>query len=129
MLQVDCDATIRAIDNGANALAEGFLFSVAAALIIGETWRSSRNQSKRRDEVDDQLEDLQTKVQGLTTRLDTVISQNEERYNEEVQRYAPCLEMTVSHSEQFAPNCRNEELTRILERVVSIGLRGGWAEL
>ena len=27
------------------------------------------------------------------------------------------------------PFCRNNELTRILERVVSIGLRGGWAEL
>ena len=24
---------------------------------------------------------------------------------------------------------RNEELTRILERIVDIGLRGGWAEL
>ncbi|KAI3998256.1 optic atrophy 3-like protein [Schizophyllum commune Loenen D] len=31
----------RAIENGANAIAEGFLFAVAAALILGESWRSS----------------------------------------------------------------------------------------
>ena len=48
----------RAIDNGANALAEGFLFSVAAALILGESYRTSRNQSKRRDDVDDKLDGL-----------------------------------------------------------------------
>ena len=39
----------RAIENGANAIAEGFLFSVAAVLILGETYRSSRNQARRRD--------------------------------------------------------------------------------
>ncbi|TCD66407.1 hypothetical protein EIP91_001398 [Steccherinum ochraceum] len=98
----------RAIENGANALAEGFLFSVATALIIGETWRSSRSQSKRRDVVDEQLDDLQSKVQELTGRVDTMVAQNEERFNEERQR--------------------NDELTRILERVVDIGLRGGWTE-
>ncbi|KAH8100311.1 OPA3-domain-containing protein [Cristinia sonorae] len=98
----------RAIDNGANALAEGFLFSVAAALIIGETWRSSRSQAKRRDAIDDQLEELQEKVQSLTTKLETMAVQNDERHEEDRQR--------------------NDELTRILERVVEIGLRGGWAE-
>jgi len=98
----------RAIENGANALAEGFLFTVAAGLIIGETWRSSRNQSKRRDTVDDTLDDLGSKVLELTTRVDGFAKQWEERLEEERQR--------------------NDELTRILERVVEIGLRGGWAE-
>ncbi|KAH9483560.1 OPA3-like protein [Psilocybe cubensis] len=98
----------KAIDNGANALAEGFLFTVAAALIIGETWRSSRNQSKRRDTVDDQLEDLGARIAGLNTRIEEMAQKWEEERSAETQR--------------------NDELARILERVVEIGLRGGWVE-
>ncbi|KAF4578306.1 OPA3 family protein [Pleurotus pulmonarius] len=98
----------RAIENGANALAEGFLFSVAAALIIGETWRTSRNTSKRKDDVDDKLEGLETKVTELTTRVGLLAQKWDDQLHEERQR--------------------NDELARILERVVEIGLRGGWAE-
>ncbi|CDO71919.1 hypothetical protein BN946_scf184940.g66 [Trametes cinnabarina] len=98
----------RAIENGANALAEGFLFAVAASLILAETWRSSRNQTKRRDAVDDALESLQTKVEEVNKRIDTLSMQYEERLAEEAMRH--------------------DELARILQRVVEIGLRGGWAE-
>ncbi|KDQ59828.1 hypothetical protein JAAARDRAFT_33401 [Jaapia argillacea MUCL 33604] len=98
----------KAIENGANALAEGFLFGVAALLIILETWRSSRSQSKRRDVVNDSLEDLSNKIQQLNGRVDEFASTFEEKWEEE--------------------KAKNDELTRILERVVEIGLRGGWAE-
>ncbi|EIN07886.1 OPA3-domain-containing protein, partial [Punctularia strigosozonata HHB-11173 SS5] len=98
----------KAIENGANALAEGFLFGVAALLIVAETWRSSRSNSRRRDLVDDSLEDLASKVQELNQKLDEYAKSTEERYEE--------------------VNQRNAELTRILERVVEFGLRGGWAE-
>ncbi|TFK85360.1 OPA3-domain-containing protein [Polyporus arcularius HHB13444] len=98
----------RAIENGANALAEGFLFTVACGLIIGETWRSSRNTSKRRDAVDDQLDELRESVEGLNKRVDALARQQEERMAEE--------------------SMRHDELARILQRVVEIGLRGGWAE-
>ncbi|KAI0333114.1 OPA3-domain-containing protein [Cubamyces sp. BRFM 1775] len=98
----------KAIENGANALAEGFLFSVAAALIIAETWRSSRNQTKRRDAVDDSLDTLKANVEELSQRLDTLSRTYEERLAEE--------------------SMRHDELARILQRVVEIGLRGGWAE-
>ncbi|OCH86205.1 OPA3-domain-containing protein [Obba rivulosa] len=94
----------KAIENGANALAEGFLFGVAALAIIGESWRSSRKESKRRGNVDDQLEELQTRVQQLSEKVDTV---------------------TTGFAEVQQ---RNDELTRILEHIVEIGLRGGWAE-
>lgn len=77
----------RAIENGANALAEGFLFGVAALLILGETWRSSRSQSKRRDSVDDQLEELSAKLQELTTRVNGFADQYAERLEEEKQRF------------------------------------------
>ncbi|KAI0806718.1 OPA3-domain-containing protein [Fomes fomentarius] len=98
----------RAIENGANALAEGFLFTVAVGLILGEAWRSSRSTTKRRDAVDDQLEELKESVNGLNKRLDTLAKQHEERMAEE--------------------SMRHDELARILQRVVEIGLRGGWAE-
>ncbi|KAF8177592.1 optic atrophy 3 protein-domain-containing protein, partial [Pholiota molesta] len=61
---------VKAIENGANALAEGFLFSVAAALIVGETWRSSRSQARRRDDVDEQLDALGARLGELAARVD-----------------------------------------------------------
>jgi hypothetical protein len=76
---------LRAIENGANFLAEGFLFSVAVALIIGETWRSSRSQSKQRSDVNDSIEELQTRVRELSARLQTW----EEVSVEAQQRYIP----------------------------------------
>ncbi|KIJ96053.1 hypothetical protein K443DRAFT_682599 [Laccaria amethystina LaAM-08-1] len=99
----------RAIENGSNALAEGFLFAVAASLIIGETWRSSRNQSKRRDAIDDQIDGLGTRLTELNSRVDALTQRWEEELSQERQR--------------------NDELSRILERIVEIGLRGGWVEL
>lgn len=78
----------RAIENGANALAEGFLFGVAALLIIGETWRSSRSQTKRREGVDDKLDELQTQLDGLSQRVDALVSSSDERWSEERQRCA-----------------------------------------
>ncbi|KAF9228907.1 OPA3-domain-containing protein [Gyrodon lividus] len=97
----------RAIENGANALAEGFLFTVAALLIVGETYRSSRNQSKRRDDVDDQLEELSSSVASLKASVEALAKTQEELEGE---------------------RARNDDLARIVERMVEIGLRGGWAE-
>ncbi|EAU81464.1 hypothetical protein CC1G_05294 [Coprinopsis cinerea okayama7 len=98
----------RAIDQGANFLAEGFMFSVAAALIIGEAFRSSRNQSKRRDSVDDQLDALGTQISELQAKVESLSEKWDDDLRDE--------------------RIRNDELARILERVVEIGLRGGWAE-
>lgn len=98
----------RAIENGANALAEGFLFGVAALLIIGETWRSARSNTKRRENVDVRIEELQAQVEDLSTEVNSLARMFEEKWSEE--------------------RSRNDELSRILERIVEIGLRGGWAE-
>jgi hypothetical protein len=76
----------RAIESGANTIAEGFLFAVAAGLILGESWRSSRNQTKRRDSVDDQLDELGTKVTELTARVDSIIEGREVEMREEKMR-------------------------------------------
>jgi len=81
--------SLSAVENGANALAEGFLFAVAAALIIGEQWRSSRNQSKRRDDVDDKLEDLDTRMTELNTRLGSLTAMLQEQLDAERQKCVP----------------------------------------
>lgn len=49
----------KAIETGANFISETFLFSVAAGLILFETWRSRRKESTRRDGVKDRLDDLE----------------------------------------------------------------------
>ncbi|KAI6037381.1 optic atrophy 3 protein-domain-containing protein [Pisolithus microcarpus] len=100
-------AETRAIENGANALAEGFLFAVAAALILGESFRTSRAQSKRRDDVDDRLDELATSISSLRDAVEQ-LRQTQQELEEERER--------------------NDELQRIMERVVEIGLRGGWVE-
>ncbi|KAG8954674.1 hypothetical protein FRC04_011107 [Tulasnella sp. 424] len=99
----------RAIQNGANMLAEGFLFAVAATLVLAETWRSSRSTSKRRDAIDENIEELQTKVAELEQKLADSKKAAEEQWEE--------------------LRTREEEVTRILDRIVYIGLRGGWDSL
>jgi len=98
----------RAIENGANTLAEGFLFGVAALLIVGEAWRSSRSQSKRRDSVDDQLEELSTKLQELTTRVNTFGEQYDDRLQEEKLRTPLQRMRRLHHSQTKIASTRNQ---------------------
>lgn len=53
------------MQNGSNTLAEAFLFLVGAGLVLGETYRTSRKNEKRRDEVADRLESLEEEIQQL----------------------------------------------------------------
>ncbi|EST05896.1 Optic atrophy 3-like protein [Kalmanozyma brasiliensis GHG001] len=59
----------KAIANGANAISEGFLFFVAAALILGETYRGSRKKAEQRDRTEDSLNQLTDQVERLATVL------------------------------------------------------------
>lgn len=61
-LQADIN---RAVQNGASMMAEGFLFFVGAGLVIGESYRSSRKEGKRRDMVADRLDDLETALEKI----------------------------------------------------------------
>ena len=94
----------RAIENGANALAEGFLFAVAALLIVGETYRTSSKQSRRRDDVDEKLEGLLNAVESLQERKKEVEG---------------ALERTKEEIE--GERKRREALERVIERLVGVG--------
>lgn len=49
----------KAIETGANFISETFLFSVAAGLILFESWRSRRKETSRREDVKERLDDLE----------------------------------------------------------------------
>ncbi|KAK5045159.1 hypothetical protein LTR84_009492 [Exophiala bonariae] len=49
----------KAIESGATFISETFLFSVAAGLLLFESWRSRRKESNRRDDVAERLNDLE----------------------------------------------------------------------
>ncbi|BGP29864.1 hypothetical protein JCM10296v2_001612 [Rhodotorula toruloides] len=95
----------KAIDTGANFLSETFLFSVAAVIIFGETWRSKRAEGKRRDAVQDALEQNKADIERL-----------QEILNEEKQEREDAVK-------------REKELEKVVEEIVLIGLHGGFGEL
>lgn len=101
----------RAIENGANALAESFLFAVAAFLIIGESYRTSSKQSKRRDDIDEKLEGLLNAV---------------ERLQESKREVEESLERTWEEVE--GERRRREALEKIVERLVGVGVSTGWGD-
>lgn len=53
------------MQNGATTLAETFLFVVGAGLVLGESYRSSRKEGKRRDDVRERLEGLEGEIDRL----------------------------------------------------------------
>lgn len=55
----------RAVQNGANTLAESFLFAVGAGLVLGETYRSSRKNAERRDNVAEDIATLKKELAEL----------------------------------------------------------------
>lgn len=59
----------KAVTNGANALAEGFLFALAAILIIGESYRGSRSRAKQRDRTEEGLDELRLITQTISERV------------------------------------------------------------
>ncbi|OBZ88060.1 OPA3-like protein [Choanephora cucurbitarum] len=72
----------RAIESGANFLSEAFVFSVAASIIIAESWRSHTKDKNRRNYVDDALENLENENKCLLELLEEtrqLYISNEER--------------------------------------------------
>lgn len=60
----------KALEQGANFLAESFLFGVAAAIIVAESVRSKRKDEKRRDLVAETLETHTKELSELRTKLE-----------------------------------------------------------
>lgn len=99
----------RAIQNGATTLAETFLFFVGASLIVGESVRSSRKDTRRRDQVQDRLETLEEEVKRLTEQLEKD-NQNGTKGIDEIRE-------------------RSERMEQVLSTIVNNGLKAGWTAL
>lgn len=67
----------KAIANGANAISEGFLFFVAAALILGETYRGSRKKAEQRDRTEESVNQLRDQFERLASTLGVDLEQLE----------------------------------------------------
>ncbi|KZV79778.1 OPA3-domain-containing protein [Exidia glandulosa HHB12029] len=87
-----------AVENGANFIAEGFLFGVATSLIVAEQWRSSRKETRRREGVEDRIDDLVNGVSELTGTVDALRAQ------------------LVEERE------RSDQMARVLNTVIQVGL-------
>ncbi|KAI5306264.1 hypothetical protein KEM56_001640 [Ascosphaera pollenicola] len=59
----------KAIDSGATFLSEAFLFLVGAGLILFESFRARRKESRRRNDVDDRIRDLEASEEIYKTSL------------------------------------------------------------
>jgi optic atrophy 3 protein len=95
----------KAIENGSNFISEFFLFSVALALILAETYRNKRKDTNRRNDVDEKISYLNEEILELRKRL-----------AEESEDLKFQLEQE---------KLRSEELGRILDSVLNLALRMG----
>lgn len=59
----------KAIETGANFVAETFIFAVGISVIIVEQWRQRRKARNQRDDIREDLEELQQEVQSLKAEL------------------------------------------------------------
>ena len=59
----------RAVELGSEILGETFLYSVAAAYIIYEYWRSVKKEQRKTDEQDLHISDLQTQTAKLEQQI------------------------------------------------------------
>jgi succinate dehydrogenase/fumarate reductase flavoprotein subunit len=55
----------KAVEVGANFLSEIIIFGVAAGTIIGETYRAQHNKTVKRNEMEDDIEDLKQTIEEL----------------------------------------------------------------
>ncbi|KAL0083553.1 optic atrophy 3 protein-domain-containing protein [Phycomyces blakesleeanus] len=95
----------RAIESGANFLSESFVFSVAATIIIAESWRSHSSAKHRRNYVDDALENLESQTVTLKEAL------------EAVQKAHSTTEQQLKQIEED-----NAHLRKLLDEILSVSL-------
>lgn len=141
----------KAIESGATFIAEAFLFAVAASLIVAESWRSSSKESRRRETIAEGIEDLKKGLEGLSTRVGQVerilvgvsISDGDtgggggyveaggvkrgDEGEDEGEGTGLALgggEMGLGQRVRDVEE-KSEQLTRVLERLVNVGINNG----
>ena len=92
--------------------------------MLGESYRSSRKEGKRRDDVQERLEGLEGEIQSIRSLLEggpwvTGLGEIRERY---VRTNNNMLLIADTHG-------RSEKLEHIMTTVIENGLRSGWLSM
>ncbi|KAF2278108.1 uncharacterized protein EI97DRAFT_245358 [Westerdykella ornata] len=66
----------KAIETGANFVAETFIFAVAVSVIVFEQWRQRRKAQNQRDDIREDLEEIQKDLKGLKAELEELKAQH-----------------------------------------------------
>ncbi|KAK0523155.1 hypothetical protein OC834_006011 [Tilletia horrida] len=134
----------KAIANGANAISEGFLFAVAAALIIGESYRSSRSSAKQRNRTEEAVEEVRESLQELTRALGWSWEELEERRRVRKEAAAegqagdgggaaqdpqtPVRALPDQYNSASDADLERERLQRAVQVLLQLALRSGWVQ-
>lgn len=62
----------KAVETGANFIAEAFIFSVGIGVIVFEQWRQRRKQQSRRSDMEDQMEALQSELEKVKAEMELI---------------------------------------------------------
>ncbi|CAI6331489.1 unnamed protein product [Periconia digitata] len=68
----------KAIETGANFVAESFLFAVAIGVIVFEQWRQRRKAQNQRDDIREDVEELQAELKAVKAELEEVKARHPE---------------------------------------------------
>ncbi|PVH98593.1 hypothetical protein DM02DRAFT_615717 [Periconia macrospinosa] len=68
----------KAIETGANFVAETFLFAVAIGVIVFEQWRQRRKAQNQRDDIREDVEELQAELKAVKAELEEIKAQHPE---------------------------------------------------
>lgn len=62
----------KAVETGANFIAETFIFTVGIGVIVFEQWRQRRKQQSQRSGMEDQMEALQSELEKVKGELEVI---------------------------------------------------------
>lgn len=68
----------KAIETGANFVAETFIFAVGISVIVFEQWRQRRKAQNQRDDIREDLDELQQELKAVKAELDEMKAKHPE---------------------------------------------------
>lgn len=116
----------KAVTNGANALAEGFLFVLAAALIMGESYRGSRRRAKQRDRTEEGLEELSMITRAIAERVGVEYKDIERRVKE-MQEVQEAVRESEEGNDGEEGELQSDEMSEQAKHAAALRLR--WEQM
>ena len=77
----------KAIETGANFVAETFIFAVGISVIVVEQWRQRRKAKNARDDIREDLDELQIELKTVKAELEEMKARHPESVSERLRGY------------------------------------------